>query len=66
LVGRMVAWVVIGGEATLKTRNQSLPLRTGQTVLVPASAGTCEWAPVSDAVSLISVTLGPEFHTPRV
>ena len=66
LAGRMVAWVVIGGEATLKTRNQSLPLRTGQTVLVPASAGTCEWVPTGDAVSLISVTLGPEFHTPRV
>jgi mannose-6-phosphate isomerase len=65
LVGRMVAWVVIAGEAKLKSRNQSLSLRPGQAVLVPASAGACEWGPTNDAVSLISVTLGSEYRTPR-
>jgi len=67
LAGRMVAWVVTGGEAELRSSGQSLLLKRGQTVLVPASAGAVEWIPNEDRVSLIAVTLGPEFesHPPR-
>ena len=64
LAGRMVAWVVIAGEAELRSSGQTLKLSRGQTVLVPASAGVVEWCPTADRVSLISVTLGPEFETP--
>jgi mannose-6-phosphate isomerase len=64
LVGRLVAWVVIYGEVTLHSANsaQVLSLSSGQTVLVPASAGAVEWTPTGNRVSLLAVTLGPEFE----
>ncbi len=65
LAGRMVAWVVIAGEAELRSTGQTLKLQRGQTVLVPASTGPVHWTPTGDSVSLIAVTLGPEFETPR-
>ncbi|MFO1004521.1 MAG: type I phosphomannose isomerase catalytic subunit [Planctomycetaceae bacterium] len=64
LAGRMVAWVVISGEATLRSARSSLPLKRGETVLVPASATGIEWEPTDEWASLIAVTLGPEFETP--
>ena len=60
--GRMVAWVVIGGEVELRSASQTLSLSRGKTVLVPASAGAVEWTPKGKSVSLIAVTLGPEFE----
>jgi mannose-6-phosphate isomerase-like protein (cupin superfamily) len=63
LAGRMVAWVVVSGEASLQSSGQSLTLKRGETVLVPASAKSVEWVPTEDWVSLIAVTLGPEFET---
>ncbi len=64
LDGRMVAWVVISGEATLRSSGQPLTLKRGETVLVPASANSVEWEPTDEWVSLIAVTLGPEFEKP--
>ena len=62
LVGRLVAWVVIDGEVELRSATQMLSLSRGQTVLVPASAGAVEWTPAGKSVSLLAVTLGPEFE----
>jgi mannose-6-phosphate isomerase len=64
LAGRMVAWVVVSGEAILRSAGRSLSLKRGETVLVPASAKGVEWEPIEEGVSLIAVTLGPEFETP--
>lgn len=64
LAGRMVAWVVMAGAAQLRSSGVTLSLKRGQTVLVPASAGAIEWVPGDgERVSLIAVTLGPEFET---
>jgi mannose-6-phosphate isomerase len=62
LAGRMVAWVVIDGEVSLQSATRAFPLSRGQTVLVPASAGAVEWIPTGKSVSLLAVTLGPEFE----
>ena len=62
LAGRMVAWIVIEGEVALRSASQTLSLSRGQTVLVPASAGAVEWTPTGKSVSLLAVTLGPEFE----
>ncbi len=62
LAGRMVAWVVIDGEVELRSATQMFSLSRGQTVLVPASAGAVEWTPTGKSVSLLAVTLGPEFE----
>ena len=64
LAGRMVAWVVVSGEAILRSAGRSLSLKRGETVLVPASAEGVEWVPTDECVSLIAVTLGPEFESP--
>ena len=64
LAGRLVAWVVIDGVVELRsaTSLQTLPLSRGQTVLVPASAGAVEWTPTGKSVSLLAVTLGPQYE----
>lgn len=64
LAGRMVVWVVISGEATLRSTGSAFPLKRGETVLVPASATEIEWEPTDEWTSLIAVTLGPEFEIP--
>ncbi len=62
LAGRMAAWVILDGQAELRSAGQTLNLQRGQTVLVPASAGVVEWIPTSARLSLVCVTLGPQFE----
>lgn len=66
LQGRMVAWVVIAGQGTLRTESQSLSMSRGQTVLIPAGCGFTQWCPETDSLSLIGVTLGSEFERDEV
>lgn len=54
--GRLSIWLVLDGRAELKSGEYSRTFRSGETVLVPASAGPLNWQPQGNT-TLLGVTL---------
>jgi len=51
---RFTIVMALGGDLEVRGRGHSLSLRYGETLLLPASLGACEVAPVAEAATLIT------------